>query len=93
MHTLTELFFLILACLTYNGEVSDKPCIFPWFYPSNGANYAGCAYPHNDLIGDWCPTEVNEAGEYVAKSGNWGYCNDICRRDSGKFNGPEQLRN
>ena len=27
-------------------------------------NYTGCANPNNDPRGDWCPTELNEDGEF-----------------------------
>ena len=48
-------------------------------------NYTGCANPHNDPKGDWCPTELNADGEFEKKSGNWGYCSDYCRKDKGIF--------
>ena len=67
-----------IACITIGGEVSGKPCKFPWIYPINNITYLGCANPHKDSKGNWCPTEVNEAGEFVTKSGNWGYCSDNC---------------
>ena len=75
----------ILACITNGGEKPDSPCIFPWTYTTNGRTYKydGCANPHNDPRGDWCPTKLDENDAYVPKSGNWGYCNDKCKKDKG----------
>ena len=72
-----------LACITNGGEVPDTPCLFPWTYPLNGRTYVGCANPHKDPAGDWCPTKLNENNEFEIKSGNWGYCSDNCRKDKG----------
>ena len=49
-------------------------------------NYTGCANPNNDPMGDWCPTELNEDGEFSAKSRKWGYCSDNCPKNPGNFN-------
>ena len=77
---------LYLDCLTSGGEDPGKLCIFPWFYPSNGVNYTGCANPHNDPRGAWCPTEVNEDGEFgTNSSGKWGYCSNNCPIHQGEF--------
>ena len=35
--------------------------------------YHGCSNPDRDSGGDWCPTELTN-GEYISKSGKWGYC-------------------
>ena len=76
--------YQLLDCLTNGGEDPGILCIFPWFYPINGVKYTGCANPHNDPIGDWCPTEVNEHGEFVVKSGKWGKCSDNCPKHQGE---------
>ena len=64
-----------------SGKYPDMPCVMSWTYPINGVNYTGCANPDDVSGGDWCPTEVNEAGEYEPKSEKWGYCNSKCPRD------------
>ena len=59
------------------GHDSAQPntaCIFPWKYNDEARVYKGCANPDEDGGGDWCPTELNDDGEYVSKSGKWGYC-------------------
>ena len=71
----------ILACLTNGGEDPNAHCILEWTYPVNGLTYKGCANPDVDPGGDWCPTEVNEDGQFEPKSGKWGYCSENCRRD------------
>ena len=67
------------------GDVPEKPCKFPWIYPINNMTYLGCANPHEDSKGDWCPTDLNADGEFEINSGNWGYCNDNCRKDRGEL--------
>ena len=48
-------------------------------------NYTGCANPHHDALGDWCPTELNINGEFEAKSGKWGYCSNNCPKHLGEL--------
>ena len=78
--------FDILVCRTNGGEVVGAECVkTKWKYPDSNIEYDGCANPHNDPRGDWCPTEIDGSNdEYVLKSGKWGYCNDICPKDNGK---------
>ena len=80
----------ILACkTTINGTMNatfespdpEMPCVSSWTYPINGMTYSGCANPDNDPGGDWCPTMVNQDGNYEPKSRRWGYCNDKCPKD------------
>ena len=70
-----------LGCVTNGGEAPNKPCKLSWKFC--GREYKGCANPFNDPKGDWCPTELNFANEFVPKSGNWGYCSSNCKRDKG----------
>ena len=77
--------FDILVCRTNGGEVVGAECVkTKWKYPDSNIEYEGCANPHNDPRGDWCPTEVDVNDDYVLKSGKWGYCNDVCPKDNGK---------
>ena len=84
-------YILTLACVTSGGEVPNKQCKFPWINSDNNKTYVGCANPNNDSKGYWCPTEVNEDGEFVPESGNWGYCSDKCQKDKGELGCQHQL--
>ena len=72
---------IVLGCVTNGGEAPNKPCKSTWTF--FGREYKGCANPFHDPKGDWCPTELNAANEFVPKSGKWGYCSSNCKRDKG----------
>ena len=72
--------YLILECYTIGGGENGVECKLPWIDWMNNT-HLDCANPDNDSEGDWCPIEVNAAGEYEPKSGKWGYCNSKCPRD------------
>ena len=61
------MFVFISGCHTVkeSGSYPDMPCVMSWTYPINGVTYKGCANPDGDTNGQWCPTEVNAAGEYL----------------------------
>ena len=47
-------------------------------------NYTGCANPHNDPKGNWCPTELDGNGEMM-EPGKWGYCSHNCPKHQGSI--------
>ena len=63
-------------CMTVSGNNPNKPCIFPFTY--KGKTYDTCILweKGGDQRGVWCPTLVDEQGNYV--EGNWGYCGTKC---------------
>ena len=79
---------IFLVCRTNGGDnykpvppgiAVGEPCVTDtWYYPITKTNYTGCANPHNDPRGNWCPTEVDSNNMFEAKSGNWGYCTHNC---------------
>ena len=79
---------IFLVCRTNGGDnykpvppgiaVGEKCVTDTWYYPTTKTNYKGCANPHNDPRGDWCPTKVDNEKVFKAKSGNWGYCTHNC---------------
>ena len=74
--------YLSLECLTNAGDDPGVKCISTWTY--NDVTYTGCANPHNDPNGNWCPTEVNtDTNKFESRSGKWGYCSDNCPIDPG----------
>ena len=88
-YSLQTLNFYSLECLTNDGEDPGIECANPesnytWTYPTTGANYTGCANPHNDPKGNWCPTLLNNDNEFESTAGKWGYCSDNCPIDDGK---------
>ena len=52
----------------------NKTCVLPFRY--GGVKYATCT--SNGLSDGtyWCPTSVNEAGNYI--KGKWGRCSSNC---------------
>ena len=88
-YLLQTLNFYSLECLTNGGEDPGIECANPesnytWNYPTTGATYTGCANPHNDPKGNWCPTLLNNDNEFESTAGKWGYCSDNCPIDNGK---------
>ena len=78
------LYFLGCHTKIGSGNYSDMPCVMTWTYPINGVTYTGCANPHNDPKGNWCPTLLNNDNEFESTAGKWGYCSDNCPIDDGK---------
>ena len=76
--------YYLIDCLTKGGEDPGAQCQFPWFYSKNGMNYTGCANPHNDPKGNWCPTELDGNGEMM-EPGKWGYCSHNCPKHQGSI--------
>ena len=73
---------LSLECLTNAGDDPGVKCISKWTYIN--VTYNGCANPHNDPNGNWCPTDVNnDTAKFESRSGKWGYCSDNCPIDPG----------
>ena len=61
-------------CFTVSGKDVNKTCVLPFRY--GGVKYATCT--SNGLSDGtyWCPTSVNEAGNYI--KGKWGRCSSNC---------------
>ena len=72
-------FLSILYAENYGKQVTEhgQLCIVPWKF--NGQSYEGCANPNNRPQGPWCPTKVNEDGQFEYGSVHWGYCSVMSR--------------
>ena len=71
----------------YGNQVTEhgQLCIVPWKY--NGQSYEGCANPNNKPR-VWCPTKLNDDGQFESGSVHWGYCSVMSRiRECLKENG------
>ena len=58
-----------------------QKCIFPWTYPKTGKTYDGCTSDDSFWGDKWCPTKLNDKGEFVDSSNNddeWAYCRSGC---------------
>ena len=68
-------------CQTRTDAISaqkGKPCKFPWIDHIGKTSHDGCANPDNVIHGAWCPTELNNLGEYTDGSNKRGYCDEHC---------------
>jgi len=76
-------------CLTESNE----PCVLPFKYKGGGQReailYKGCTNVTDPEGKFWCATKVDENGEYIYYSKNYGYCKQSCflkNRGSGTLN-------
>lgn len=66
------------TCLTLGGQVIGKPCIFPFIL--NNKIYNSCTDILDSSGNYWCSTKVDIYGKHI--TGNWGYCNNFCPKDT-----------
>lgn len=74
-------------CSTIGGQVIGKPCIFPFIL--NNQKYNSCTDILDSSGNYWCSTKVDINGKHI--SGNWGYCNNFCPKDSRPTLSPTRL--
>eukprot|EP00966_Prymnesium_polylepis_P295206 6817387-Prymnesium_polylepis.3 len=68
-------------CLTISGRDPLRACAFPFVY--RGERFTSCSV--DDAIDGhaWCPTEVDERGNFFSFS-KWGGCGPGCPREAGR---------
>ena len=67
--------------ITERGDL----CVVPWKY--NDKTYEGCANPDSDPNGLWCPTKLDDNGQFMG-SNDWEYCSVMSKtRECLKANG------
>jgi len=61
---------------------SNEPCILPFKYQAGGQTepvvYNKCTNITDSTGKFWCATKVDENGEYIYHSNNYGYCQQSC---------------
>ncbi len=61
------------------GSNVTKQCIFPFYY--NDTKYSGCIADEKTNGKFWCPTNVDDDGNYINGGGYWGHCGENCYID------------
>ena len=64
-------------CMTVGGITRNKPCIFPFKNPYNGAKHYACTYDHG--LPAWCATKVDNDGYMVEQ--HMGFCGSNCPKE------------
>ena len=66
--------------ITKHGDL----CVVPWKYGDQ--TYESCANPDSDPMGNWCPTKLNDNGQFMGP--HWDYCSIMTKtRECLKANG------
>merc|ERR1712165_379819 len=67
------------SCSTIGGPGQGKPCVFPFRF--GGTLRSSCITDLDPEGKFWCSTRVDEGGNHVTGTGEWGHCSASCPRE------------
>ena len=87
LHIITYTSIILLFKENYGKSITKHGylCVVPWKY--NDKTYESCANPDSDPKGPWCPTKLDDDGQFMG-SNHWGHCSVMSKtRQCLKANG------
>merc|ERR1712165_118801 len=67
------------SCSTIGGPGQGRPCVFPFRF--GGTLRSSCITDLDPEGKFWCSTRVDEGGNHVPGTGEWGHCSASCPRE------------